>query len=247
LLACWIAVYLLFFSIAATKLPNYVLPTVVPCAVLVGRFLQRWQNGSLQLPRWFLLAGMACLVLIGFGISTGLAIVGGVGELAVVRGRFFHGLEVWAALGLVPIIAAVAGWAFVRNRQPNRFILAVSVTAILLLAPMAAFGSVLFNRYKAPRALAEQAELLRRDEDIRIGCWQMDHLPSLNFYVQRNVEHLHHESDIARFLDYRLPAYLLLPAQEWERVQKDLGTKGRVVGRQYDLYHHAEVVVVTNR
>src|SRR5262249_53153073 len=37
LLLCWVFVYLVFFSIAATKLPNYALPTVVPCAILIGR------------------------------------------------------------------------------------------------------------------------------------------------------------------------------------------------------------------
>src|SRR5262249_3369195 len=36
---CWIAVYFAFFTVAATKLPNYVLPTVAPLTILVARFL----------------------------------------------------------------------------------------------------------------------------------------------------------------------------------------------------------------
>ncbi len=246
LLACWIFVYLVFFSVAATKLPNYALPTIVPCALLTARFLHRWQTGSLTLPTWFFTAGTACLLLIGIGFTLGLLIVGGALEFAFMRGRYFHGLEVWAVIGLIPMIAAVIGWWFVRQRQSDRFIVALGVTAFLLIAPLAAFGSVLFNRYKVPRALVEHAELQRRDVDIRIGCWRMEHLPSLNFYVQRNVEHLREEADIKRFLDYRVPAYLFLPADDWERLAPSLKT-ARVLGRQYDLYHHGEMVLVTNR
>ena len=47
-LLTWIATYLLFFTLAATKLPNYVLPIVVPCAVLTARFLERWRRGQLH-------------------------------------------------------------------------------------------------------------------------------------------------------------------------------------------------------
>jgi len=247
LLACWIFVFVAFFSVAVTKLPNYVLPAVVPCAILIARLLQRWHNGSLTLPTWYVLSGTVGLFLIGVTISLGLTLAGGVGELAVFRGRFFYGLEFWAGIGVAPIIAAVAGWWFVRHRQHGRFITALAITAVLLLAPLAAFGSVLFNRYKMPQGLVEQAGLLRRDEDIRIGGWQVEHVPSLNFYVQRNIEHLNEEKDIGRFLDYRLPVYLFLPAKEWQRLEPALGKAARVVGRQHDMYHHVEVVVVTNR
>jgi 4-amino-4-deoxy-L-arabinose transferase-like glycosyltransferase len=247
LLACWIVVYLAFFSLAATKLPNYALPTVAPCAILVGRFLRRWQASALTLPGWFTSTGVISLLAIGLALFIGLNIVGGVGELAFLRGRFFRGLEWWSIIGAVPIVAAVLGWWFVRKRQPERFVVALSVSAILLLAPLAAFGSVLFNRYKAPRALTEQADLLRRDEDIRIGGWHMEHLPSLNFYVQRNVEHLQEESDLSQFLSYDLRVYLIMPTSDWERLEPSLRSKAREVGRQYDFYHHGDAVVVTNR
>jgi hypothetical protein len=117
----------------------------------------------------------------------------------------------------------------------------------MLFIPLAAYGSVLFNRYKAPRPLVELSEVLRRDADIRIGCWQMEHLPSLNFYVQRNVEHLHDESSLAGFLDSRLHGYVFLPRAEWERLGDRFPQGVRVLGRHYDMYHHTEIVVVTNR
>src|ERR1019366_1735213 len=213
LLACWIFVYVLFFSVAATKLPNYVLPVVVPSAILIARFLQRWRADFLQVPAWFARSGIAALLLFGVLLSLGLTVLGGAIELPLMRGLFIHGLDRWALLGLIPITAAAFGWRFLRQQQTSRFIVAISLAALLLVGPLAAFASVLFNAYKAPRALVEQAGALNSADDIRIGCWRMEHLPSLNFYVQRNIEHLKEERDIAGFLQYRLPVFLFLPLE----------------------------------
>src|SRR5947208_1223880 len=37
-LVCWIVAFLLVFTVAATKLPNYILPTTPPLALLTARF-----------------------------------------------------------------------------------------------------------------------------------------------------------------------------------------------------------------
>ena len=244
---CWILVYLLFFSVAATKLPNYVLPIVGPCTILIARLLERWRNGAIRLPTWLLSLSIGALLFIGVLFAIGLTVAGGVGEWSVLRGRYYQGLEFWAPIGLVPIVAAVVGIWFVRRQQYTRFIVAVAGTAVLLLVPLAAFGSVLFDRYKATRTLVEQIDMLGRDHDIRVGGLQVEHLPSLNFYLQRNIEHLQGDEDVARFLAYRLPVYLFLPASDWERLRSQHGGSVRVVGRQYDFYHHTEIVVVTNQ
>jgi 4-amino-4-deoxy-L-arabinose transferase-like glycosyltransferase len=247
LLTCWILVYVLFFSVARTKLPAYILPAMVPCTLLIARFLQRWRIESIRLPGWLVHGSVVSLSLIGFLFSFGLAIAGGVGELPILRGRYFPGLEIWAFVGLIPIAAAAACWGFARARQYGRFITAVAVCAILLLGPLAAFGSVLFNNCKAPRRLVEQADALRPAEDIRIGCWHLEHLPSLNFYVQRNVEHFDNEYALVNSLMSRLPVYVFIPLEDWQRIESTVAASTRIIGRQHDMYHHTEVVVVTNR
>src|SRR5262249_45339485 len=45
-LLCWIGVYLVFFSISQTKLPNYILPLYPAAALLTAHFLERWRCGA---------------------------------------------------------------------------------------------------------------------------------------------------------------------------------------------------------
>ena len=222
-------------------------PPWAPATLLIARFLQRWRTDAIQVPGWLVNTSVVGLLLIGVLFSAGLTIAGGVGEFAFLRGRFFPGLEWWAIVGVVPIVAAVACWWFARTRQHGRFITALAICAILLLGPMAAFGSAMFNRFKAPRALVEQTDTMRQDEDIRIGCWQVEHLPSLNFYVKRNVEHLRDENALVNFLGSRLPVYVFMPLDDWQRLESKIGGSTRIIGRQHDMYHHTAVVVVTNR
>lgn len=236
LLLCWIAVYLVFFSIAATKLPNYVLPTLTPLAVLVGRLLERWRTGEIAMPAWFRVLGVVLLASFGIGMGIGLAMVPAP----------LDDLRYFAPLGVVPVGAAVAVSWLMRNRRVAGLVGVLCLTAVLLLTPLAGYASAVFNRCKAAPILAEQAALLQPDRDIRIGCYHMEHLPSLNFYVHRNVEHLSEEKAIAGFLGYGVPAYLFLPAEDWRRLESKLPRSIHVLGESYDLYHRTEFVVVTN-
>jgi 4-amino-4-deoxy-L-arabinose transferase-like glycosyltransferase len=247
LLWCWLLTYLIFFSVAATKLPNYVLPVVVPAAVLLARFLERWRLAQVRLPNWIVTSGLTCLALIGAALSAGLVIASGYWDLPILRGRVFPGLEGWALLGLFPIAGALLGsWCWRRQRRTG-LIVCLTGSAVLLLAPLAAYGSVVFNDCKAPRPLVEQAGALRRQDDIRIGCWNLEHLPSLNFYVQRDVIHLRDETEAVAFLSYPTPVYLFVSAADWRRLEGRVTVPFRVVGRQREMYRHCEVLVLTNR
>ena len=106
---------------------------------------------------------------------------------------------------------------------------------------------MLFNRHKAPRALVEQAQALQQTEDIRIGSWQLDHLPSLNFYARRDVTSFAQEAEVVSFLRYTLPVYVFMPADEWQRLCPSIEGFGRVVAQHPDMYKHSDIVVVTNR
>jgi 4-amino-4-deoxy-L-arabinose transferase-like glycosyltransferase len=247
MLWCWIGVYFVVFTVAATKLPNYILPALPPFALLIGRFLDRWRRGILELPAWILPTSLATLVVAGVVTSIGLLITGGSISVGLPHGRSWPGLGQWWALGLVPIAgAAVGGWCLHRQRR-TPFVAVLLIAAVAYLAPMGAGGTLVLDRFRATRPLVEQAAALERDQEIRVGCFQLEFLPSLNFYVQRNVTHHESEQDALDFLRQPLPVWLFLPRNEWDQLAPRVATPHRVVATHREMYRAGEVVVVTNR
>ena len=98
-LICWIAVYFVFFSLSATKLPNYILPLYPAVALLTARFLDRWRHGEVRPPAWLVASNLALMALIGVGVAAGLLAAGGVLPVPAPRLRPLPGLEWYAALG----------------------------------------------------------------------------------------------------------------------------------------------------
>jgi len=54
LVACWLAVYLGFFSLASTKLPNYIIPCYPALALMTALFVERWTCRPASLHRAWL-------------------------------------------------------------------------------------------------------------------------------------------------------------------------------------------------
>ncbi|HMF19990.1 MAG TPA: glycosyltransferase family 39 protein, partial [Gemmataceae bacterium] len=246
-LCCWIGVYLVFFTVAATKLPNYILPIAVPTALLIGRFLDRWRQGLVQTPLWIMQLALGGVAMIGLCIGLGMLLLGGAVRFPFMHDHYVPGMEWWAVMGLVPGVGVFLAWRRLQRQNATGVIVCLATAIFAFFVPMAAWATATLNRHKAPRPLVEQAGALVRDKEIRIGCFHMEYLPSLNFYCQRDV--IHHEDvpHVVDFLRYSVPVFLFVPENDWVEIEKSFRTPHRVVARHYDLYHAYHVVVVSNQ
>jgi 4-amino-4-deoxy-L-arabinose transferase-like glycosyltransferase len=244
-LVCWAGVYFVFFSVARTKLPNYVLPLYPAAALLTGYFLDHWRRGLLVLPAWVVRTCLLCLALMGVGVTVGLLVAGGVLDVAALRGRRLAGLERWAATGGVLLAGALAGGWCLRRGRRGGVIAAVAASAVLFTAPLTAWGVAAVDRYKAPRALAGALPADQQLRDVRVGAFNYFQ-PSLVFYCRREVVRLQNEMEVYDFLRDPLPSYLFVRAEVWRNFHAHVPLPVREVARHYDLYDHTEVVVVTN-
>jgi hypothetical protein len=247
LLACWTGLFLFFFTISATKLPNYALPALVPTAILIARFLERWRLGELCLPSWVLPSSLACLALAGVGLGTGMLAAGGALPLDVMRGQPIDALRPWSLLGLCLVAGgAMAAWCLRRGLRTG-LIMSIAAGGVPLLALLGGYGMAALETQKSARMLVADAGARQRDLDIRVAAWQLDHLPSLNFYVQRNVQICATEADVLTYLRYPVPVYVFLPAAEWDHLRSRADVPWHERGRRHDLYKHGDVVVISNR
>jgi hypothetical protein len=243
---CWALVFLVFYSFSATKLPNYILPSVLPLAVLVARFWDRWRLVQLAPPVWLLRVGVICLGGCGILIAGMLLVMGGVLEVPYLRTRQVPGLMRWTLLGAVPVAGCAAGLWLLRRDRRTAFVFGFTASVVVFFIPIAAWVIMSFEQVKAPHALVAQAEAAQPRRDIRLACYQMDYLPSLNFYSRRDVEQYKKEQDVVDFLATPLPAYVFVPEDQWRELRSKLPGSYRVIGRHPDFYRGGDVLVVAN-
>jgi 4-amino-4-deoxy-L-arabinose transferase-like glycosyltransferase len=245
-LGCWILVYIGFFTFSATKLPNYILPAYPAAALLTGLFLDRWGQGDACVPRWMLRGSLACLALVGATCTLGVVAIGGLGG-SLLRGRVLRGLELCAWMGLLPVAGAVAAFWLDRWRRGVPWALScVTVSAVLFVGSLAAWGAPLVDQNKAPRALAALVHADEKEPEIRVGCYEY-YQPSLVFYCRREVVRYKDEIEITEFLRCPLTTYLFVPEATWQRLVARAPGSPRVLGRHYDLYQNRMILAIANR
>ncbi|HEV2946270.1 MAG TPA: glycosyltransferase family 39 protein, partial [Gemmataceae bacterium] len=245
-LISWMIVYLVFFSLAGTKLPNYILPIYPAAAILTARFLDEWRRGMTKVPNWIVYAGLAGIGFIGLTAGVGMLLAGGVFDGPVLRGRRMPGLEVWAAACLIPIAGAISASWLMRLGRRGEVILCLTATSALFVGLLAAGGTVRVDTFKAPRSLVEEAGARQTDRDIRIACYRF-YQPSLVFYCRREVRVLENEEQVLEFLQTPLPIFLFVSAQEWSSLEARIPGHFRRLASHGDLYKGIEVVVITNQ
>jgi 4-amino-4-deoxy-L-arabinose transferase-like glycosyltransferase len=246
-LACWIAVYMVFFSVSRTKLPNYVLPVYPAVALVLGRFLDRWRTGDLFTPRWVMRTSLSLIGLIGVLVSLGLLFAnGGLGGQALLHGRSIHGLGKWAFLGVIPVFGAIiTAWCISKQRHDQAVTSLVGTAA--LFTGLLALGPVyVIDSLKAPEALASVIRERHTDPEIRIATYQYFQ-PSLVFYCGREVVQFSSDQQVVDLLSGPLPAYLFVPSQVWGDLQAKVTEKVSILGTHRDLYRNCDVVLITNR
>ncbi|MBA4190185.1 MAG: hypothetical protein C0467_19545 [Planctomycetaceae bacterium] len=234
-LVCWAVAYLVFFSAAATKLPNYVFPVYPALAILTARFIIRWRDGELTVPQWMMPAAAAGLVV------NGLIVVGGM----LFAERLFPGLGIWALLGLAPAAGGIAMAWYLRKGDRNAAVVAVSVAAIAFVSVLVAWVPGVVERQRAPRDLVRATGLSDPTREFRIASYAWFE-PSVVFYTGREVGRLDSPSAVRDFLAIPTPGYLFVAGNVWDEIATATPGPYRVLARKYDFLKRCEVVVVTN-
>jgi 4-amino-4-deoxy-L-arabinose transferase-like glycosyltransferase len=245
-LLVWFLSILIFFSLAATKLPNYVLPLYPAVAILIARWLDRWRTGDLVVPKWVITLAVIGGVLTGLIVIAGLLLMGGKIPISIENLHPLPNIAPFAWVGLIPIVASLAfGWSARQGRRDVALTTFV-IGAVAFIAPLAGWGTAAMDDYKAPKYFAEEIGLRQTDKDIRIGAcgWFRQ---SLVFYSRREVKRLLSVAEVNEFLAVPRPAYLVMPEEVWQTVSHLLTSPVKKIGEHYDFYERQNVIVVANR
>jgi 4-amino-4-deoxy-L-arabinose transferase-like glycosyltransferase len=240
----WFAVFFAFFSLAHTKLPNYILPVYPAVAVLIARCVERWRRGDVVAPRWWTGLALACLAVVGVGIVITMVVLGGL--LPLLPKYHMECLRPWATVGVVVILGSVLlGVLLQRGYRLGALTTLVSMTVVLLAAAVD-FAVPAFDVEKSSRPLSQIIRERTQEPDLRLGAFNCFE-PSLVFYCQREVIDIDSEEAALQFLRFQTQVCVVMSTQDWMRLQKRAGQECHVLGQARDLYSSQRLVVVTNR
>ncbi|MCX7666335.1 MAG: glycosyltransferase family 39 protein [Gemmataceae bacterium] len=242
-LIMWFLTYLIFFSIAATKLPNYILPLYPALAILTGRSLERWRTGPAPWGNWVIPAALGGYLLTGVLVIVGLLLAGGAIPLPKL-GRPFEGFASVAWVGLFPIGAGIGFYWFARKQQNTQAIASLVLGAILFTGSLGIVAVPQLEKSMAPRGLVQAAGRNFTDRECRVLALGWLH-PSAVFYVQREIARYENLDEAVKYFTLPQETYLFIPAPFLPEFQSK-APQTKELARRYDFYTRREIVLVWN-
>lgn len=215
LMAVWIAVPLVFFSLSRSKLPGYILPAVPALCLLLAREMA---SEPIRTPlRWWLLAATASAFLAALVSPEILQAVS-----LPIFGRHAYRIE----LAVVLLGLCAVAWLAWRQRLLPWALALTVLTAGAVNATNWFLGEEI-NRYFSARPLARQIQAKVSSAVPSTYTFQVGRQLTygLNFYLGHALPDA--ESQPIR----EEPAYLLLPSSELGRAQERLGRRLEVMER----------------
>ncbi|MBK5962814.1 hypothetical protein CCR95_01565 [Thiocystis minor] len=217
----WIAPTFVMFSLAATKLPHYILPLFPAVAILVAATLTAHRHGQLSDGSRAWLRGGAYL----FGVMAAISMA----ALPVIG--WVSGGAQTLAQALVPAIAlalsaaAVIRWQLREQLQPVNLMLMIA-TPLILFASVYLVVLPLESRIKPGPAIASL--LTPRIDPGTLVYAHGYREPGLVFYLRRPVENPIRElpesaQAIAAWSKESTPAMLIVPEQELATIEAQTG------------------------
>ena len=192
-LFCWIGCFVVFFSLAATKLPNYVVPCYPALAVICGSWLTSVINHSTIRNR-LLAIGYGSLSIAGVAISIALSIT---------ARKLLHRDFELALPGFLAAAGGVACLVMVYWKKTSASIALFMATCLAFTLSANVYTAAQANDLQDGPRLAErihsEAEIGGQRKPRVATC---DYLPpSLVYYLGQPVERLSDPAEISNFFD----------------------------------------------
>jgi 4-amino-4-deoxy-L-arabinose transferase-like glycosyltransferase len=231
----WTAVYVVFFSLAQTKLPNYVLPCYPAMALLTARAVVRWSEGTIQVPNWVPRLGLGSLIAVG-GI---LAIA-----LPVFSHYFLPGYAALGIIGILPLFAGGLAWWWTRQEQRQRALQTLGVGAVgLMLAVFAGTVPWISRAQESPLIGRAAAGMTRGNGQIATYRY---FAPNLPFYAKQRVERLKEPEEVSDLLAGPNEVVLCLKAEDYPELADTLGDR-LVVQQKIDRFLRNEPILILTK
>ena len=251
--SCWVLVYLVIFSLASTKLPNYVLPAYPALAIIIGRYFALWSHNVNSVSRGWLNAGWILLILFGALIVTGIPISGLVennGQTLLGRIGVERDIQqrlVWLGVAGVPLVVfGMIGACLLWSNRPRLSAGAFSIAAVSMMVTLSQFVAPELDRFQTPQLIAERWRLQLRSDESQVTVLGFFR-PSMVFYFRRDIEFCDSSDKAINSANAKGGSIMLTTEKHFAKMQGKLPESTQVLERITQFPNRDEVVVIGDK
>ncbi|MFA7496119.1 MAG: glycosyltransferase family 39 protein [Acidithiobacillus sp.] len=239
-LLIWLLVWVLFFSLSSTKLPNYVWEAYPPLFIFLGQRLHSALIGSKPLHPRGLGWSLAGLLLVGMALT----IAG-----AFIVPKAIPPLASLYYLGLPYSVAAILTMFWIKRQHTARLLLTLTASSAALTFCLMTYTEPALNLLKPSYFMGEKIHQLEGAKPYSIATWHWFQ-PNFLFYAGRGNMRVHQPKNISELQailqNHPGPLYLAIPSHEskalFEQLPATIGVKTIFVG--YELYNHENLTLL---
>ncbi len=239
-LIVWALVWVGFFSISATKLPNYVWEAYPPLFIFLGTRLYRVCTGEMPFQRRGLFFSLSALFTIGMLLVLAGAII--IPQKIPPLGSLYY-------LGLPYALSALVAGLWSWKRQTGRFLLPLTASSVALTFCLMTITEPALNRLKPSSFMGEKIRQTEAGKAYSIAVWHWFQ-PNFLFYAGRGNMVLHQPKHLAELpsilRQHPGPLYLVLPSRDIQHLRRSLpkALMIQTIYASYELYNHENLTLL---
>jgi 4-amino-4-deoxy-L-arabinose transferase-like glycosyltransferase len=234
LLACWIGVYVLFWSLISTKFPHYVLPAYPALALMTAAFLDGWLRDPARAKKAWMRGAAATLIVVGIGIAVAMPFVSAL---------LLPGEAVLGVIGLILVIGGAACLAFHERGRPSRAVATFAATALVFVTSIFGFAVLRVDRHQSSPPLMAQ---IREDSPgpSQIAAYGFFR-PTFVYYAGHPVSYCTTVEALQEFAEHAPRPYVITTSDHEDKVRRIWPGELGVMARMPCFFKRADLVVLT--
>ncbi|MEQ1826994.1 MAG: glycosyltransferase family 39 protein [Pirellula sp.] len=250
--SCWMGVYLVIFSLASTKLPNYVLPAYPALAIMVGRYFAVWIGNVNNVNRGWLHAGWILLVAVGLVLGIGIP---GCGLLDLDGQTVLDRLHIetqiqprimWFGIVGVPLIVmGLIGWVQLRSGKTAWSAASFSIAAASMVGVLCQYVAPEVDRLQASQSLAQDWQPVTGRGRIAINVLGFFR-PSMVFYFGQKLNFTDSAEEALRTSSDQ-NSIIITTSLQYQQIQDQLAPEMCVLHRVAQFPEGDELIVLGNK
>lgn len=218
-------IYITFFAISKTKLPNYTVPVYPPLAILLANYISDIK------PTKSLLYSLLLLGFLGIGLTL-------ISYLMLAQNEYLYMLKNYTFYFSILLIGSLIAIYYYGKKDITKIVISIAGSGILLA--ILTLGIVL-PKIDEESSVRHILKFIERDRSI---SYYKRFNPAFAFYIRKKIEPLENKEQVEKFLNRDEKVYILTREEFLKEIE---GLNFKLVTKKKDIFENPVSVLLTNK